>query len=57
MSDLEIIDKYFQVNPYFQADLQEAIEQVRNGKVVSNEVVRAKIQNKIDELLKSKNIS
>jgi hypothetical protein len=39
------------LNVQQKADLYAAIEQVESGKVVSNEVVRAKMQSKINQCL------
>lgn len=51
-----VTTEFRKLNPRQEAELCEAIQQVRERKVVSHQKVRAKIQNKINQSLKSKNI-
>ena len=56
MLDIENSNQIFQSNHQLEADLYEAIQEVKDGKVISHEEVMAKIQIRINESLKLKNI-
>ena len=56
MLDIENSNQIFQSNHQLEADLYEAIQEVKDGKVIFHEEVMAKIQIRINESLKLKNI-